>query len=123
MVKQFIILHTQTNGFHSEVNIVLILKGKNEKSRIIEYIRMGMGPMVHNSVCFEYSDRPVIHNSIYAKNDKISLTEFREGIEVYLKDNSPRYIFIYTNEQESDLFDFIQWLDGVKYCTIILTCQ
>lgn len=107
---------------------MLILKGKNEKSRIIEYIRMGMGSMVHNSFCFEYDESPVIHNSLYMETNKFSLDEFRENIEMYLEkmyleDKSPKYIFVYTNEQESDLSDLIQWLDSVKYCTIILACQ
>lgn len=102
---------------------MLILKGKNEKSRIIEYIRMGMGPMVHSSICFEYSGSPVIHNSLYMEKDKFSLDEFRKSIEMYLEDESPRYIFIYTNEQESDLSDLIQWLDSFRYITIVLACQ
>ena len=102
---------------------MLILKGQNEKSRIIEYIRMGMGAMVHNSVCFEYDESPVIHNSLYIEKNKFSLDEFHKSIEVYLEDKRPRYIFIYTNEQESSLFDLIKWLDSIKYCTIILTCQ
>lgn len=102
---------------------MLILKGKNEKSRIIEYIRIGMGPMVHSSICFEYSESPVIHNSFYMEKDKFSLDEFRKSIEMYLEDESPRYIFIYTNEQESDLSDLIQWLDSFRYITIVLACQ
>ena len=102
---------------------MLILKGKNEKSCIIEYIRMGMGPMVHRSMCFEYSESPVIHNSLYMEKDKFSLDEFRKSIEIYLEDESPRYIFVYTNEQESDLSDLIQWLDSFKYITIVLACQ
>ena len=102
---------------------MLILKGKNEKSRIIEYIRMGMGPMVHNSICFEYSESPVIHNSLYMEKDKFSLNEFCKSIEMYLEDESPRYIFIYTNELESDLSDLIEWLDSVEYCTIVLACR
>jgi hypothetical protein len=102
---------------------MLILKGKNEKSRIIEYIRMGMGPMVHNSICFEYSESPVIHNSLYMEKDKFSLDEFRKSIEMYLEDESPRYIFVYTNEQESDLSDLIQWLDSFEYITIVLACR
>ena len=102
---------------------MLILKGKAEKSRIIEYIRMGMGSMIHNSVCFEYNESPVIHNSLYMEKDKFSLDEFCKSIEMYLEDENPRYIFIYTNEQESDLSDLIEWLDGVKYCTIVLACQ
>lgn len=102
---------------------MLILKGKNEKSRIIEYIRMGMGPMVHNSICFEYGESPVIHNSLYIEKDKFSLDEFHKSIEMYLEDGNPRYIFIYTNEQESDLYDLIEWLNSVKYCTIVLACQ
>lgn len=102
---------------------MLILKGKNEKSRIIEYIRMGMGSMVHNSVCFEYNESPVIYNSFYMEKDKFSLDEFRKSIEMYLDDENPRYIFIYTNEQESNLSALIEWLDSVKYCTIILACQ
>ena len=102
---------------------MLILKGQNEKSRIIEYIRMGMGPMVHHSMCFEYSESPVIHNSLYVEKDKFSLDEFRKSIEMYLEDESPRYIFVYTNELESNLSDLIQWLDSLKYITIILACR
>ena len=102
---------------------MLILKGKNEKSRIIEYIRMGMGPMVHNSVCFEYSESPVIHNSLYMEKDKFSLDEFNESIKMYLEDENPRYIFVYTNEQENDLSDLIEWLKSIEYCTIVLACQ
>lgn len=102
---------------------MLILKGKNEKSCIIEYIRMGMGPMVHNSICFEYGESPVIHNSIYMEKDKFSLDEFHKSIKMYLEDENPRFMFVYTNEQESDLFNLIEWLDSVKYCTIVLACQ
>ena len=102
---------------------MLILKGNNEKSRIIEYIRIGMGPMVHNSICFEYSEFPVIHNSLYMEKHRFSLDEFRKSIEMYLEDENPRYIFIYTNEQESNLSDLIQWLDSLEYITIVLTCQ
>ena len=123
MVRRFIISLPQINGFHSEVDIMLILKGKNEKSRIIEYIRMGMGPMVHNAVCFEYSESPVIHNSLYIKKDKFSLDDFYKSLEMYLEDENPKFMFVYTNERESDLFDLIELLNSVKYCTIILACQ
>ena len=102
---------------------MLILKGKNEKSRIIEYIRMGMGPMVHNTVCFEYNEYPVIHNSFYMEKDKYSLSEFTKSIEMYLEDENPRYMFVYTNEQEGDLSSLIELLDSLYGITIILTCR
>ena len=102
---------------------MLILKGKNEKSRIIEYIRMGMGPMVHNSICFEYSESPVIHNSLYMEKDKFSLDEFRKSIEMYLEDENPRYVFIYTNENESDLSNLIELMNNLTGTTVILACR
>ena len=40
MAKWFIILHTQTNGFHSEVNIMLILKGKSENCKHLMFSDM-----------------------------------------------------------------------------------
>jgi hypothetical protein len=102
---------------------MLMLKGKNEKSRIIEYIRMGMGSMVHNTVCFEYDEHPVIHNSFYMEKDKYSLSEFNRSIEMYLEDENPKYMFVYTNEQESDLSSLIELLDSLYGITVILTCQ
>lgn len=72
---------------------MLILKGQNEKSRIIEYIRMGMGAMVHNSVCFEYDESPVIHNSLYIEKINFLWMNFIraskciwriKGLDIYL---------------------------------------
>jgi hypothetical protein len=84
---------------------------------------MGMGPMIHNSICFEYGESPVIHNSFYMEKNKYSLSEFNRSIEMYLEDENPRYMFIYTNEQESDLSSLIESLDNLYGTTVILTCR
>ena len=126
MAKWFIILHTQTNGFHSDVNIMLILKGTQGKSRVIDNIRHSLRNYA-NSICFEYTNgRPVMYDSTYITYDECTPMEFVECVHDFIKTDyyGYTYIFIYTNKTEDELYDAIQWLEKQPYhINIILACR
>ena len=104
---------------------MLILKGKQGKSRVIDNLRHSLRHSTA-SICFEYVERrPVMYDSVYVLREEYTLMEFAEGIHDCVKNNYDyTYIFIYTNKTEEELLDVIQWLDKQPYNhKIILTCQ
>ena len=104
---------------------MLILKGKNGKSRIIETILDTM-----NNVCFVYNNYPLFEDSICLNSDMYSLEHLKQCIveEVNKYQELYDYLIIYTNKAEDDLKEFIDWLNNnppikLFYRNIIVTCN
>lgn len=102
---------------------MLVLKGENGKSRMIDIILDAM-----NSICFAYNDYPLHFKDCIWFNSKIYQLEalklgiFQE-VNLYQKGDYDCLI-IYTNENESDLKDFIDWLKMTfTYRNIIVACK
>lgn len=105
---------------------MLILKGKQGKSRIINTIRHSLRNY-DNSICFEYTDdRPIIYDSTYITSNECTPKEFVECVHDLIKTDhySYSFIFLYTNKTEDELCDAIQWLEKQPYhINIILACR
>ena len=106
---------------------MLILKGQNGKSRVIDLLM----DKTH-SVCFVYNDYPLIFDSIGVDSTQYSLNDFIQCLSEEIKDAIVNdrhydYLIIYTNQQEENLRSLINWLDKGKWkipCRdIILTCK
>ena len=106
---------------------MLILKGDNGKSRVIDFIRNQA-----SNLCFEYSDYPVMDGAIYVNTRKYNLLDFLECIsdtikDALLNDKHYDYLLIYTNWDEESLEKIISWISQYGYrlpCRdIILTCK
>ena len=106
---------------------MLIIKGDYGKSRVIDIL------MAHtNSVCFVYNNYPLIYESIYLDSNEYSLVDFLECISDELKDSVVKdkhydYLLVYTNQNEEDLKEIIDWSEKHKFkipCRdIVLTCK
>ena len=105
---------------------MLILKGNQGKSRVIDNIRHSLRNYTQ-SICFEYTDdRPVMYDSTYITSDECTPVEFVECVHDFIKTDhySYTYIFLYTNKTEDELCEAIQWLRNQPYHTnIILACR
>ena len=106
---------------------MLIVKGGYGKSRIIDIL------MAHtNSICFVYNNYPLIYESICLDSNEYSLVDFLECISDELKDSVVKdkhydYLLVYTNQNEENLKEIIDWLEKYKFkipCRdIVLTCK
>ena len=105
---------------------MLILKGDYGKSRVVDILMDKT-----NSICFVYNDYPLIFNAIGVDSREYSLDDFLECIsdtikEVVINDKHYDYLLVYTNQDEIDLQEIINWLNknrwGIPCRDIILTC-
>lgn len=117
---------------------MLILKGNSMKSDVVNHIMQ-----TSNSICFEYSDKPVCKNSFYMDSTRHSLPLLLAQIDATLMHSNNNelievdgvrfdYIIIYTNVKESDigLQYFINGLQTrhlnnwfkYKYKNILIAC-
>ncbi len=105
---------------------MMILKGDCGKSRVIDILMNKT-----KSICFVYNDYPLIFNAIGLDSREYSLRDFLDYIACTLKketinDRHYHYLLIYTNREEIDLQEIINWLNDNKWkipCRdIILTC-
>lgn len=105
---------------------MLILKGDCGKSRVIDILMDKT-----NSICFVYNDYPLIFNAIGLDSREYSLGNFLECIsdtlkEAVVNDEHYDYLLVYTNKDEIDLQEIINWLNKYRWnipCRdIILTC-
>lgn len=106
---------------------MLILKGNSMKSDVV-YRIMGQ----EDSICFVYYNEPVIRggNSIFVDKNKYSLEDlFNEIDSMFEKDFYDeyfRYLIIYTNEKESKLKEYIDWMEenriAFRCSNILITC-
>ena len=102
---------------------MLIVKGKAQKS-VLANILMDKT----KSICFQYYDMPVIWDSVCVDKTEYSLNDFIECIAEELKRvNADRthydYMIVYTNENEEDLKELIDWLNEHRwriFCNDIL---
>lgn len=90
---------------------MLIIKGENQKSSLANILLNKT-----KSICFQYYDKPVVFDSICVDSTEYSLKDFIECIAEELKRvNAYRvhydYLIIYTNENEEDLKELIDWLN------------
>ncbi len=106
---------------------MLILKGNCGKSRVIDILADRT-----NSICFIYDDYLLIFDSFTVNSEKYSLNDFIKCISDTLKEeiaNDKRYdyLLIYTNQNEEDLQEVVDWLNKYRFnipCRdIILTCK
>lgn len=109
---------------------MLMLKGSHGKSRVMEILMDKT-----NSICFIYNDYPVIYNTLngfYVDSKECSLERFIEFISKELKhaainDRHYDYMLVYTNENEENLHEVIDWLNKYQLrfpCRdIILACK
>ena len=107
---------------------MLILKGDCGKSRVAEILMNAT-----TSICFVYDDYfPFVFNAINSDCREYSLNDFLECIsdtleEAVINNNRYDYLFIYTNQDEENLQDIINWLNEYRYnvpCRdIVLTCK
>ena len=106
---------------------MLILKGDLGKSRVIDILMDNT-----NSICFVYYGHPFSFDAFYLDSREYSLEDFLECIFNGMKhavtnDKYYDYLLIYTNQNEEDLQDIINWLDNYKYeipCRdVIVTCK
>jgi hypothetical protein len=106
---------------------MLIVKGDCGKSRVIDVL------MAHtDSICFVYNNYPLIYKSICVDSGEYSLENFLECIsnelkEAVVNDKHYDYLLIYTNQNEEDLKEIVDWLKKYKFnipCRdIVLTCK
>lgn len=106
---------------------MLILKGDSMKSDVV-YRIMGQ----EDSICFVYYDEPVIcsSNSIFVNKNEYSLEDlFNEIDSMFEKDFYDEhfgYLIVYTNEKESNLKKYIDWMEENRITfrcrNILITC-
>ena len=106
---------------------MIIIKGDVGKSRVIDILMNKT-----NSICFEYYDYPVIFEAICLDSKEYSLKDFLECISDEIKnsvinDRHYDYLLVYTNENEENLQEIIDWLNKYR-CTIpcrdiVVTCK
>lgn len=105
---------------------MLIVKGDCGKSRVIDILMDKT-----NSICFVYNDYPLIFESIGVDSREYSLEDFLECIsdtleEEAISDKHYDYLLVYTNQDEIDLQEIINWLNKNRWnipCRdIVLTC-
>lgn len=96
---------------------MLILKGENGKSKVIEAV------LNHTkSVCFIYCDKQIQLDGIWINSNKHSVKQLEDYVTIYLENSTEfyDYVIIYTNVPEEDICDF-KWLGWISTNTII-TC-
>ena len=105
---------------------MMILKGECGKSRVIDILMDKT-----NSICFMYNDYPLIFNGIGLDSREYSLDDFLCCISDTLREESINdkhydYLLVYTNKDEIDLQNIINWLNKNRWnipCRdIVLTC-
>ena len=102
---------------------MLIVKGTTRKS-VLANILMDKT----KSICCQYYGQPVVDNAICVDSTKYSLEYFIECItEEFKRVNADRvhyqYLIIYTNENEGNLKELIDWLNENRwrvFCNDIL---
>lgn len=102
---------------------MLIVKGECRKS-----VLAGILFDATKSICFQYYDKPVIFGGICVDSREYSLSDFVECIaEEFKRVSADRnrydYLIIYTNENEEDLKELIDWLNKHRwriFCNDIL---
>lgn len=99
---------------------MMILKGESGKSRVVDIILDGT-----NSVCFVYNDYSLFENSIWLDSRMYILEHLKLCIvQEIVKYEDYDYLVIYTNQTESNLKDFIEWLRMTfTYKKFIVTCK
>ena len=102
---------------------MLILKGENGKSGVIDII---LDSTI--STCFVYYDYPLgaFKNSIWLDSRQYTLEHLKLCMtqEITKYKEYYDYLIIYTNQKESDLKDFIDWLKMTfTYRNIIVACK
>ena len=101
---------------------MLILKGENGKSRVVDIILNET-----DSVCFVYNDYSIgVFDSIWLNSEMYTLEHLKLCIvqEIAKYKDSYNYLVIYTNQTENDLKNFIDWLKMTfTYKNIIVTCK
>ena len=104
---------------------MLLLKGNNGKSRVVEDILN-----TTSSICFVYNEYPLFKDSICLYSSVHTLEHLKECIvtDVVGYEEYYDYLIIYTNQTESDLKNLVDWLNNKPlipygYRNIILTCK
>lgn len=99
---------------------MMILKRESGKSRVVDIILDGT-----NSVCFVYNDYSLFENSIWLDSRMYILEHLKLCIvQEIVKYEDYDYLVIYTNQTESNLKDFIEWLRMTfTYKKFIVTCK
>ena len=95
--------------------MMLIVKGETQKS-ILANILMDNT----KSICFQYYDMPVIHDSICVDSNEYSLRDFIECIaKELLRINAYKvhydYLIVYTNEKEENINELVEWLNKHRW--------
>ena len=97
---------------------MLILKGNNGKSKIIEMILNNT-----KSICFIYYDEQIPLEGIWVDSSQYSTEELRECIvEHFRNDNTTyEYVILYTNlpEEKINMIPWSKWIGK----NVIVTCK
>lgn len=100
---------------------MLILKGDNGKSRVVETILKNT-----KSICFIYYDEQIPLEGIWVDSSQYSIEELREGVVEYLeKDNTHyEYVILYTNlpEEKINMIPWSKWIGWICK-NVIVTCK
>ena len=102
---------------------MLILKGENGKSRVVDII---LDSTI--SACFVYDDYPLVafKNSIWLDSRQYSLEHLKLCMvqEITRYKEYYDYLIVYTNQKERDLKDFIDWLKMTfTHMNVIVACK
>lgn len=106
---------------------MLILKGENGKSQILESLSQ-----VATVFTYVYYDSQLPFGNIFVNSEDTSLKDFTNTLEQQNKESQEsiynvEYIVVYTNLVEAALFDFITWIkNNEKHFNckqVIITCK